>query len=135
MSQPNLEVDLNLSLPQEIKHEVDGQLLYSFTPDNFRLVLKIYTSYTYLSKENVSLHKDIEQLEKDIELLHGAVLSCSYTLKEVNRDREFIYKLRESDIKKMEADAKKNKLKIILWSGGSAIVAAAIGIIVGVFAI
>ena len=143
-SQPNLELnppttnvdlDLDLTLPLEVKHTIDGQLFYSYTPDNFRLSLKIYKTYTFLAEAHVLLLKDIKTLEVDVNYLINAVDSCLVTLEDVNKDRNFIYKLRESDISRMKRNEKKQILKTVLFTGGGIAVGLGIGILIGIFAI
>lgn len=142
--QPNLELtppnaktdlDFDLNLPPEIKHEIDGQLLYSFEPDDYRLILKIFKNYTTLTETHFMLLDDIQLLEYDNTILLNALRDCNIMLTNVNKDREFIYKLREDDIKKAKKQSQKQRIKIILLTGGGVLVGVGIGILIGMFAV
>ena len=130
-----VELHLELNLPVETEHLIDGNLFYSYTPDQFRVVLKIFKTYTVLADTHDSLLMDVFVLEKDNSLLAETINKCNATLNDVNTDREFIYKLREDDIKEAKKDTFKAKLKTVLIAGGSSLVGVAVGILIGVFAI
>ena len=129
------ELNFNLDLPLEIKHEVDGQLLYSFTPDDFRLILKIFKNYTVLSEMHTLLLRDIRLLENENTLLILTLNNCSKTLEDVNSNREFIYKLREDELEEFVDQNRKRKIKTILFTSGGVLVGVGLGILLGVFAI
>jgi len=130
---PSFELDLQL--PKETKQTVDNQLFYSFEPEEFRLVLKIFNNYEGLATTHKLLIKDIEQLEIENQLFLSTLNQCNATLNNVNNDREFIYKLRESDIKKAEDKNKLQKIKTALFASGGVAVGIGIGILIGIFAI
>ena len=129
------DLDFNIDLPLEIKHEVDGQLLYSFEPDDYRLILKIFKNYTVLSEAHFILLEEIELLEYDAAMLLTALRKCNVVLTDVNDDREFIYQLREDDIEKAKKKERKQALKTILLTGGGIVVGTALGILIGIFII
>lgn len=87
-------MNLELELPQELKTENDGEIRYSYTPDGFRQVLRIYATYVALAESHVLLIEDIEALETKNDLLMSGVDTCIETLNDVNRDREFVYSLK-----------------------------------------
>ena len=129
------DLQLDLNLPVETQHEVNNRLFYSYTPDQFRVVLKIFKTYTVLAEAHILLLQDIEILEEQNEELFESLYVSVKTIHEVNNDREFMYKLRESDKKELEKDVTKQKLKTIFITGGSTIVGIAAGILIGIFAI
>jgi len=129
------DLDLDIVLPLEIKHTVDGQLLYSYIPDSFRLVLKIYKNYTVLAEAHVLLMNDLDTLEKDNALLLNGLSKCIVVLEKTDEDREFIYDLRESDLAQMENNKRKQTIKTVLFTSGGVAVGVGIGILIGIFAI
>jgi hypothetical protein len=156
LAPPNPGIEPNLNLPLEIKHRVislqtnelkskilskelgeltKDKVLYSYTPEDFRVILKIFSSYQKLSIIYFQMQKNITLLEKDVDILTGAFNKCNETLYKVEEDREFIYNLREKEVDSLKKEIKKNdrrtKIKTILVSTGSGLVGIGAGILIG----
>jgi hypothetical protein len=161
--QPNLELvppspgtEPNLNLPLEIKHKVislqanelkskvlskelseltKDKVLYSYTPEGFRVILKIFSSHQKLSTIYFQMQKDITLLEKDVDILTRVFNKCNKTLSKVEEDRKFIYNLREEEVDNLKKAIKKNdrrtRIKTILVSTGSGLVGIGAGILIG----
>ena len=132
----DIEIHLeDVQLPPEIKQKIDNELFYCYTPENYQLILHLYNTCSFCILERNALLADVKALEHLNSELLKMLDDCDKTLKEVDEDRNFAYKLNDSNVKKLKLNEKKNKLKIILWAGGSALIGIAAGILIGVFGI
>ena len=121
-------------IPQEIKHNINGQLYYSYVPEEFKQALKIYTTYQTLSYEYPILLEEISLLNYQLELMSDTVFTCTETLQQVNEDRLLIYKVREEEAKQHEKDKNKQDFRTFLIAGGTGVGALVIGVVIGVLA-
>jgi len=78
---------------------------------------------------------DIEKLEEQDDSMFEALYKCADTLHKVNKDRDFVYDLRKSELKDKDRNARKQKIKSVLIAIGTGAVGVAVGIIIGFFAI
>ena len=129
------DFELKLQIPTETKHTVDGQLLYSYEPEQFRLTTKIFNNYLGLAEAYPLLLEDIDELETENGLFIETLSKCETTLEIVEEDRQFIYRLRESDLKQAAERERVQRIKTILFTGGGVLTGIGIGVLIGLFAI
>lgn len=129
-----IETDLNLDLPQFEKFVISYDNWYGIEEEGFRDILKIYSTYQTLGDLHLDLKKEISLLDEDIAILEESINDCEVTLANSEEDRAFVYKLRESDLKKGKKLAKKQRIRAVFYGVGGGVVALAAGLIIGMFA-
>lgn len=126
--------DLNLDLPQFEKFVISDDNWYGTDEEGFRNILKIYSTYQTLGDLHLYLTEEILLLDEDVAILGESVKDCKVTLARSEEDRDFVYKLRESDLVKGEKLAKKQRIRAIFYGVGGGVVALAAGLLIGIFA-
>ena len=129
------DLDLKLKLPKFNKFVVGDEEWFATDLSGFKDVLRIQTTYQTLGALHLDLIAQLELLDDEVMLLEESVGECKVTLQHSEDDREFVYKLRESDLSKAAAAAKRQKVRAILFGAGGGVVALAAGLLIGMFAI
>ncbi len=128
-------LQINLDLPKPKLLEKNEKELYLYNTQEYKRILIIYNNYISLG------HQLLKQMALNIITEQNVLIEkekyniCEYAFAEVQEDREFIYKVREQEEKEYKVAKSKDKIKTILFTTGGVAVGAAIGIIIGVFAI
>jgi hypothetical protein len=131
--------DLGLDIPQEIVLKkgtvVKQNFLFAYDETQFKLVLEIFVNYHGLAQDYGILEEQLQLTEEKNLLLEAEVVECLRTLKKVDKDRQFVYDLREKEQKNFNSELRKQRVKTLLWAGGGGLVGLGLGIVIGFFAI
>lgn len=128
-------VDFYLDLPAFERVVIGGIDRYSTDTEGYKLVLKIYDTYQVIGDDYLDITEDVVDLEQEKKSLDESRQDCMSTLAYSESDREFVYKLRESDLAKSAAAAKKQRRRFIFYGVGGGAIALAAGLLIGMFAI
>ncbi len=135
----NRKFELDLDIPQEIVLKkgdtVKQKVLFAYDEERFRLVLKIFANYHGLAQDYDLLTEQLALTEDKSILLEREVVECVRTLKKVDKDRLFVYDLREKEQANFNRELRKQRVKTILWAGGGGLVGLGLGIVIGFFAV
>jgi hypothetical protein len=131
----NSELQLDLLLPVEKIHEIDDKTFFSFNEEQFRIILKIYTTYKVLSKINAKLLDSVENSKKQRNIAAVTLYQCVDTLKAVNSEREQLHAIRDDDLREIASKERKEKIKKILTFTGVGVVGFGFGVLFGALAV
>jgi hypothetical protein len=129
------KLEFFLPIPEENTTVLDGQKIIYYTPDQFKLTLKIFQAHYTASVMFPMLVEQIELAKEETGLVYLQLRNCIEVAQEVNEEREELHILRDQDIKNYKQDIRNEKIKAILIGAGAGLVGIAGGIVIGFFAI
>jgi len=129
------ELLLDLNLPEETQHTINNELNFCYNSDGFRLILKIFETYSVLKTSNKLLKEDLELAKLDLEYLELDRNNCMLILDETKEHLNKTNAALKIEIEKRKKAIRKEKIKTILIGSGAGIVGVAAGIVIGFFAI
>jgi hypothetical protein len=128
------DVDFYLELPLFEDFMIGDELHFKTSAQGLETVAKIYNAYITIGEDYLDQSEEMALLVRELKLLESTKLDCISTLAHSESDREFVYRLRESDLKKSEAAIKKQKRRFIFIGTGVGVAALCVGVLVGMFA-
>ncbi len=108
--------------------------MYAWDLQGYAIILKLFTGYT-LWADNYIAESELEGIfELRLELCSDRLELKDETIYILQEDRDHAYDLFNQERKDKPKLERRNTIKIVLISGGTAIVGVAAGILIGFFA-
>jgi hypothetical protein len=127
---PSHEELFTLELPKPLTLTHEGMLRMTFVIPEYAQILRIFNAYQYLADDYHLKLKMLGVQALQLSNYKEQVKLGKATLSICLEDREHGYKLFEDSMESKRKEGRRDTFKTVLWTGGGAVVGAAIGIIV-----
>ena len=124
---------LNLELPEPLEINYNSTILYAWNIEGLSIITKIFVGYNLWAENELVIETLKATIKERQEICFKRLDEKDKHIKLLSDDRDNIYHLFNQERKDKAKLKRKNTIKIILISGSTCIVGAAVGLLIGFF--
>jgi hypothetical protein len=131
ISTSGLTQENELYLPEPIVLEHNNTKYVGFDNDGYSIILKLYGTYRLRLENQLILNETIVLYQEEIYLLEQRILLKQEMLDAMTKDRSLYYSIAQENLKQMDKNERKNKIRTTLLASGGVLFGLGCGILIG----